>query len=67
LQTIVSRNINPTDTAVVSITHVHGGHTWNAIPESVTIRGTFRCFSKEVQQVIEERIKQITEAYRSKF
>ncbi|MDD1624450.1 MAG: amidohydrolase, partial [Methylococcaceae bacterium] len=44
LQTIVSRTINPADPAVVSITQIHAGNTWNAIPESVMLRGTFRCF-----------------------
>lgn len=57
LQTIVSRNIDPADSAVVSITQIHAGHTWNAIPEEAVIRGTFRCFKSTVQQAIEKKIR----------
>jgi len=67
LQTIVSRNVNPADPAVVSVTQVHGGNTWNAIPDSVTLRGTYRCFNETTQQLIECRIKQIVEAIAQGF
>jgi amidohydrolase len=59
LQTIVSRSINPADPAVVSITQIHAGNTWNAIPESVVLRGTFRCFSSTVQTTIASKITQL--------
>ena len=59
LQTIVSRTINPADPAVVSITQIHAGNTWNAIPESVLLRGTFRCFSSTVQTTIANKITQL--------
>ncbi|HEY5139892.1 MAG TPA: amidohydrolase, partial [Methylococcales bacterium] len=59
LQTIVSRTINPADPAVVSITQIHAGNTWNAIPESVVLRGTFRCFSSPVQTTIANKITQL--------
>lgn len=59
LQTIVSRTLNPADPAVVSITQIHGGNTWNAIPESVLLRGTFRCFSSTVQITIANKITQL--------
>ena len=59
LQTIVSRTINPADPAVVSITQIHAGNTWNAIPESVVLRGTFRCFSSPVQITIANKITQL--------
>ena len=59
LQTIVSRTLNPADPAVVSITQVHAGNTWNAIPESVLLRGTFRCFSSTVQTTIANKITQL--------
>ena len=38
LQSIVSRNVNPADSAVVTITQLHSGQTWNAIPEQVVLR-----------------------------
>jgi hippurate hydrolase len=62
LQTIVSRTVNPADPAVVSITQVHAGNTWNAIPESVILRGTFRCFNSTVQKTIARKISQLVKA-----
>jgi amidohydrolase len=61
LQTIVSRTVDPADSAVVSITQIHAGNTWNAIPEEAVVRGTFRCFKAGVQQVIGEKIRQLVE------
>ncbi len=62
LQSIVSRNIDPAESAVLTITQIHGGNTWNAIPESVVLRGTFRCFNETVQQLIQQKISQIVAA-----
>jgi hippurate hydrolase len=67
LQTIVSRTINPADPAVVSITQIHAGNTWNAIPESVVLRGTFRCFSSAVQTTIAHKITQLVNSICSGF
>src|SRR5262249_42899782 len=49
LQTIPSRNVNPVDAAVVTVTQFHAGDTWNVIPERATLRGTTRAFRPEVQ------------------
>jgi hippurate hydrolase len=57
LQTIVSRTVDPADSAVVSVTQIHAGNTWNAIPEEALIRGTFRCFKNSVQQTIREKLR----------
>ncbi len=48
LQTIVARELDPLDHAVVSATQVHGGDTWNVIPETAVIRGCIRYFSDDV-------------------
>ncbi len=56
LQTIVSRNLHPLDAGVVSVTQVHGGDTWNVIPQEVVLRGTVRTFKREVQDLIEQRM-----------
>ncbi len=61
LQTISSRNTNPLDSVVVSVTQIHGGDTWNVIPEQVTLRGTTRSFRVEVQDRIEPSIRRIAE------
>ena len=59
LQTIVSRNIAPLDTAVVSVTNVHSGTTFNVIPQEATLEGTIRTFDRGVRQKILERFEQI--------
>lgn len=67
LQTIVSRTLNPADPAVVSITQIHAGNTWNALPESVLLRGTFRCFNTEIQKTIADKISQIVKGICESF
>jgi amidohydrolase len=62
LQTIPSRRLSPHDAAVVSVTQVHGGDTWNVIPAAATIRGTARCFSETVRDAIESNVRSIVEA-----
>ena len=59
LQSIVARNVDPMDTAVVSTTQIHAGDTWNVIPQECTLRGTVRTFKKPVQDMIERRIEQV--------
>jgi len=65
LQTIRSRNTHPLDGAVVSVTQVHGGDTWNVIPDEVVLRGTTRSFKPEVQDTIENGIRGIAEGIAS--
>ncbi len=62
LQTIVSRSLDPSETAVVSVTQIHSGTAWNVISETAIIGGTFRCFNAAVQQQIKERIEHLTQA-----
>lgn len=59
LQTIVSRNTDPFEAAVLSVTEVHGGSAYNIIPDTVNLRGTTRHFKKEVQETIKTRIEEI--------
>lgn len=61
LQTIVSRNVKPIDTAVVSVTQIHAGDAYNVIPETAVVRGTVRTFTTDVLDLIESRIRDITE------
>ncbi len=67
LQTIVARNLHPLDAGVVSVTQVHGGDTWNVIPQEVVLRGTVRSFKREVQDLIEERMKGIVAGVAATF
>ena len=59
LQTIASRNIDAQESVVVTVTQIHGGDTWNVIPEDVTLRGTVRAFQPEVQDRAEAALKRI--------
>jgi hippurate hydrolase len=61
LQTIASRGIDPLEGAVVSVTQIHGGDTWNVIPETVVLRGTTRSFSPSVRDQMEPAIRRIAE------
>ncbi len=61
LQTIASRGTHPVDAAVVSVTQIHAGDTWNVIPAEVVLRGTTRSFRPEVRDNIEKSIPRIAE------
>jgi amidohydrolase/hippurate hydrolase len=61
LQTIVSRRIGATDSAVVSVTQIHGGDTWNVIPETVVLRGTVRTLDAGIQDKTQAAMQQICE------
>ena len=67
LQTIVARNLHPQDAGVVTVTQVHGGDTWNVIPQEVVMRGTVRSFRREVQDLIEERMRGIVAGVAATF
>lgn len=60
LQNIVSRNLSPTDTAVVSVTQLHAGDAWAVVPKEIVLKGTVRSFTPRVQKLIEQRMKEIT-------
>jgi len=70
LQSIVSRDLDPLHSGVVSITQIHAGEAYNVIPDSVTLSGTCRAFSIEQQQQIEslmrQRVASICEAFGAK-
>jgi amidohydrolase len=57
LQTIVSRNVDPLKSAVVSLTQVHAGSAYKVIPETARLCGTIRTFDPEVRALVAERIR----------
>jgi hippurate hydrolase len=59
LQTIVSRNADPREAAVLSITQIHAGSAYNVIPEEAVLAGTVRTFSPEIAKLIRERMREI--------
>jgi amidohydrolase len=61
LQSIVSRNVDPLESAVVSICMFQAGHTDNVIPQHVRLRGTARSLKPEVRDLLEKRIGEVAE------
>ena len=59
LQSIVSRSVDPLDSAVISICEFHAGHARNVIPQTAVLRGTVRTLTPEVRQLIEKRIGEV--------
>jgi amidohydrolase len=60
-QTIVSRNLKPIDAGVVSVTMIHAGEATNVVPDTCELHGTVRTFTLEVLDLIERRMREITE------
>ena len=61
LQSIVTRNINPLESVVLSVTKIHCGDATNIIADDCMIQGTVRCFSEEVLQAVEKRMAKISQ------
>lgn len=59
LQSIVARNVNPVDSAVVSLTMFHAGDVMNVIPQTAKLRGTVRTLKANVQDLVERRMHEI--------
>jgi amidohydrolase len=60
-QTIVSRNVSPTQTAVVSFTVIQGGTAFNVIPQEVTMQGTIRTFEPKVREKVVRRFEELVD------
>lgn len=60
LQTAISRNISPFDSAVVSVCSFHSGTTWNVIPDQAVLEGTVRTFAPHVRKKLPELIERIS-------
>ena len=61
LQTIVTRNKRPVETAVISVTMIHAGEATNVIAQSCELQGTVRTFSSETLDLVERRMQQVAE------
>jgi hippurate hydrolase len=67
LQTVVSRNIDPLDTAVVTVGALHAGKANNVIPASATLELSVRALDREVRTTLERRIKALVAAQAESF
>lgn len=60
LQQVVSRNVDPLRTAVVTVGTFHAGNAFNAVSEKAELSGTVRTFDPKIRDLIEERLEEIT-------
>ena len=61
LQSIVARNVDPLESAVVSVCMFEAGHTDNVIPQHAFLRGTARSFTPQVRELLHKRIGEVVE------
>jgi amidohydrolase len=59
LQSIVSRTVDPLDSAVLSICEFHAGNARNVIPQTAVLRGTVRTLTAEVRELVEKRVREV--------
>jgi amidohydrolase len=67
LQTIVSREVSPLASAVVTLGSIHGGQAFNVIPDEVTLTGTIRTFDDDLRRSMPERITRIAAGVAAAF
>ena len=61
-QTILTRNMHPLDTGVISVTKIHAGEAVNVVPDDCVLEGTVRTFAEDVLEMIERRMRTIAES-----
>lgn len=67
LQSIVSRNVDPQEMAVVTVGSIHGGSASNVIPESIELKLTMRAFSQAVRDQLQQRVPALARAQAESF
>lgn len=67
LQSIVARNVDPLEAAVITVGSIHGGTMPTVIPDSVELQATVRTFSPAVRDTIRSRIKVLAESVAASF
>lgn len=67
LQTIVGRNVDPLEAAVISVGQFQAGTAPNIIPDQALLKGTVRTFKNEVRDLVIQRLQEMAESLRSSF
>ena len=67
LQSIVARNVSPSDTAVLSVTRVIAGDAYNVIPQTAKLSGTARAFNAGTMQLLEQGVRRIAKGVAEGF
>jgi amidohydrolase len=60
-QCLLSRNVDPFDQAVLSVTQIHSGNTWNVIPDEASAEGTVRTLSPRTRETMLKRLREVAE------
>lgn len=60
LQTVISRSVDPTQTAVITIGTIHGGTAGNVIPDEVPLGVSMRWFSAEIRALLQRRLNEVS-------
>ncbi len=63
IQTILSRNVAPLDTCVLSVTQIHAGAAYNVVPDTASLAGTVRYFKDEVYAIAEKRMHELCDGF----
>ncbi|MCI6152882.1 MAG: M20 family metallopeptidase [Fusobacterium perfoetens] len=70
IQNIISREVSPLESGVITISTIHGGEVINVIPKTVEIQGSIRTLSNEIREYVHKRLEEvacgIAETYRGK-
>lgn len=67
LQSIVSRNVSALHSAVISVTQIHSGNSWNIIPGTAVLEGTIRTFDESVRSTVLERFRKVVTGIAASF
>jgi hippurate hydrolase len=68
LQSVVARNVDPAESAVLSVTSLHtGGDAFNVIPQTVRMKGTVRTLKPEIRELAEQRLRLMVENITAAF
>src|SRR5690606_15418289 len=67
LQTIVSRNVEATKPAVLSVTQIHSGSAYNVVPDKAVISGTIRYFDDAVKALMHDRVRQLCAGFAQSY
>ena len=67
IQSIVSRNVAPLETCVLSVTQIHAGSAYNVVPETATLAGTIRYFEQEVYETATQRLQALCDGFATAF
>ena len=67
IQSIVSRNVAPLETCVLSVTQIHAGSAYNVVPETATLAGTIRYFEQQVYETTTQRLQALCDGFATAF